>query len=179
MKKWWSLSLSLALLSSAVVPTSVFAAQTSAAASSLTATQEEAALTPSMAQAVKYADALDKIVKYEDLAADTFNSVGYVSASNRKSVYTKLNSVIVPNYSKFYYHLKQIKPGNAEIQKLHNYYLQGAALQLEGMQLLKKSLYGSKINWTTYKQGQAKLKSGKAKIDVFMKGFESYMDKLG
>ncbi len=180
MKKWWSLSLSFALIGSAVLPVSAFAAETAptqqqSAETAPAATEE---LTPAMIAALDYSDALEAIIQYEDKAADAFNSVGMVSASNRKAVYSTLNNVIVPNYSKFYYHLKQIKPSNKEITKLHTYYLQGAALQLEGMQLIKKSLYGAKINWTTYNQGQAKLKSGKAKIDLFINGFEKYMDKL-
>lgn len=174
-KKWWSLSLSLALIGSSVLPVSAFAAETAPAQQQPSATEE---LTPAMIAARDYADSLEAIIQYEDKAANAFNSVGMVSASNRKAVYSTLNNVIVPNYSKFYYHLKQIKPANKEVAKLHGYYLQGAALQLEGMQLIKKSLYGAKINWTTYNQGQAKLKSGKAKIDLFIDGFDAYMDKL-
>ncbi|MEJ8302961.1 hypothetical protein [Saccharibacillus sacchari] len=180
MKKWWSLSLSLALIGSAVLPVSAFAAQTAPvqqqpAETDPAATEE---LTPAMIAALDYADALEAIIQYEEKAANAFNAVGMVSASNRKAVYSTLNNTIIPNYSKFYYHLKQIKPSGKEVTKLHGYYLQGAALQLEGMQLIKKSLYGAKINWTTYNQGQSKLKSGKAKIDLFLDGFDAYMKKL-
>lgn len=56
--------------------------------------------------------------------------------------------------------------------------VEGASLQLQGMQLIKKSLYGAKINWTTYSQKQAKLKSGKVKLDLFTGSFEKYMDSL-
>ncbi|NGZ77308.1 hypothetical protein [Saccharibacillus alkalitolerans] len=176
MKKWWSLSLSLALLGSAVVPASVFAAET--VPSQTQQAEDEAELSPAMLAALEYTDRIDAIVKYEDKAADTFNSVGYVSAANRKEVYKKLNGIVVPNYSKFYYELKQIKPTDPKLSKLHSYYLQGASLQLQGMELIKKSLYGANINWTTYKQGQAKLKSGKAKLDLFISSFDKYMDSL-
>ncbi len=181
MKKWGSLFLSLALLSSAALPASVFAAPAAPAASTAStapAPQEQAEASPEQIEARDYMDRMDAIVQYEDKAADAFNAVGYVSAANRKDVYTAMNNVIIPNYSKFYYQLKQIKPAGKTLSDLHAYYLQGASLQLQGMQLMKKSLYGAKINWTTYKQGQAKLKSGKAKLDVFTTRFQTYVNNL-
>ncbi|WP_172196060.1 hypothetical protein [Saccharibacillus qingshengii] len=181
MKKWGALSLSLALLGSTSIPASAFAAQSVSAPAEQApeqAPEQEVELSPELMEALDYADRMDAIVKYEDTAADAFNSIQSVSESNRKSVYKTLNSVVVPNYSKFYYQLKQIKPTGKELVKIHSYYLQGASLQLQGMELIKKSLYGSKINWTTYKAGQAKLKSGKAKLNVFIGSFEKYMDGL-
>ncbi|OWR31118.1 hypothetical protein CDO73_08240 [Saccharibacillus sp. O23] len=129
---------------------------------------------PEQAAALQYADRLDEITSYANKAAEAFNAFKTVSASNRKSLYVALNNVIVPSYSKFYYELKRLDPPDGELAELHAHYLQGAALQLQGMQLIKKSLYAADINWTTYNQGQQKLKAGKKELTLFIEGFKAY-----
>lgn len=141
------------------------------AAAASSATQQQS---PEQIAARQYADRLDEITSYANKAAGSFNAFKTVSASNRKELYTALNNVIVPSYSKFYYELKRLDPPSGELTELHAHYLQGAALQLQGMQLIKKSLYAAEINWTTYNQGQDKLKAGKKELTLFIEGFKAY-----
>ncbi|OWA35434.1 hypothetical protein B9G55_12390 [Saccharibacillus sp. O16] len=133
---------------------------------------------PEQTAAQQYADRLDEITPYASKAAESFNTFKTVSSSNRKALYLALNNVIVPNYSKFYYELKKLDPPDGKLTSLHAHYVQGASLQLQGMQLIKKSLYAATINWTVYKQGQAKLREGKKELTLFIDGFKAYRASL-
>ncbi len=153
---------------------SPFAADTNRAVYAAEVSSGTQQKSPEQIAARQYADRLDEITSYANKAAAAFNPFKTVSSANRKELYTALNNVIVPNYSKFYYELKRLDPPDGELAELHAYYMKGAALQLQGMQLIKKSLYAAEINWTTYNQGQDKLKAGKKELTLFIEGFKAY-----
>lgn len=153
---------------------SPFAADISPSVYAAEVSPEAQPQSPEQIAAREYADRLDEITSYANKAAAAFNPFKTVSASNRKELYTALNNVIVPSYSKFYYELKRLDPPDGELTELHGHYMKGAALQLQGMQLIKKSLYAAEINWTTYNQGQDKLKAGKKELALFIEGFKAY-----
>lgn len=127
---------------------------------------------------LNYLDALDRTTVYEKKALDSIGST-YVTSANRKSIFLKLNNTAVPNYTKYVSMLKQIKPENAELQKIHNKLIKGSYAQLEGYLLFKKSVSKTKVNSALLKQGNAKIDTGIKILEQYKKEIQAYAQKLG
>ncbi|WP_336781348.1 hypothetical protein [Paenibacillus illinoisensis] len=127
---------------------------------------------------LNYLDALDRTTVYEKKALDSIGST-YVTSANRKSIFLKLNNTAVPNYTKYVSMLKQIKPENAELQKIHNKLIKGSYAQLEGYLLFKKSVSKTKVNSTLLKQGNAKIDTGIKILEQYKKEIQAYAEELG
>lgn len=127
---------------------------------------------------LNYLDALDRTTVYEKKALDSIGST-YVTSANRKSIFLKLNNTAVPNYTKYVSMLKQIKPENAELQKIHNKLIKGSYAQLEGYLLFKKSVSKTKVNSTLLKQGNAKIDTGIKILEQYKKEIQAYAQELG
>ncbi|MCM3204131.1 hypothetical protein [Paenibacillus illinoisensis] len=127
---------------------------------------------------LNYLDALDRTTVYEKKALDSIGST-YVTSANRKSIFLKLNNTAVPNYTKYVSMLKQIKPENAELQKIHNKLIKGSYAQLEGYLLFKKSVSKTKVNSALLKQGNAKIDSGIKILEQYKKEIQAYAQELG
>ncbi|ASA20630.1 hypothetical protein [Paenibacillus donghaensis] len=123
-----------------------------------------------------YIEQLEKIEKYESLAFDSYNKNTFVTNNTRKKVLSAFDQTILPNYSKFVYHLKTLTAPNAELQKIHNTYVKGAKLQLEGMTLMRKSLYKSKVDFKTFDAANIKIKSGLKSLTAAMQALEDYAE---
>ncbi|MGG4478860.1 hypothetical protein [Paenibacillus illinoisensis] len=127
---------------------------------------------------LNYLDALDRTTIYEKKALDSIGST-YVTSANRKSIFLKLNNTAVPNYTKYVSMLKQIKPENAELQKIHNKLIKGSYAQLEGYLLFKKSVSKTKVNSALLKQGNAKIDTGIKILEQYKKEIQAYAQELG
>ncbi|MEO2205404.1 hypothetical protein ABGV42_16860 [Paenibacillus pabuli] len=127
---------------------------------------------------LNYLDALDLTTVYEKKALDSIGST-YVTSANRKSIFLKLNNTAVPNYTKYVSMLKQIKPENAELQKIHNKLIKGSYAQLEGYLLFKKSVSKTKVNSALLKQGNAKIDTGIKILEQYKKEIQAYAQELG
>lgn len=127
---------------------------------------------------LNYLDALDMTTVYEKKALDSIGST-YVTSANRKSIFLKLNNTAVPNYTKYVSMLKQIKPENAELQKIHNKLIKGSYAQLEGYLLFKKSVSKTKVNSALLKQGNAKIDTGIKILEQYKKEIQVYAQELG
>ncbi|GAB1157720.1 MULTISPECIES: hypothetical protein [Paenibacillus] len=127
---------------------------------------------------LNYLDALDRTTVYEKKALDSIGST-YVTSANRKSIFLKLNNTAVPNYTKYVSMLKQIKPENAELQKIHNKLIKGSYAQLEGYLLFKKSVSKTKVNSALLKQGNAKIDTGIKILEQYKKEIQAYAQELG
>jgi len=127
---------------------------------------------------LNYLDALDLTTVYEKKALDSIGST-YVTSANRKSIFLKLNNTAVPNYTKYVSMLKQIKPENAELQKIHNKLIKGSYAQLEGYLLFKKSVSKTKVNSALLKQGNAKIDTGIKILEQYKKEIQVYAQELG
>lgn len=128
-----------------------------------------------------YSDQLEAILLYEKKAFDSLNSIsdskGNISftSSNRKSLYLKFTNTIVPNYTKYVSKLKQIKPDNPELQKIHATLIKGSYTQLEGYLLYQRSVSKTTINKTLLNQGRAKIKSSLKLSEQFEKELDAYI----
>ncbi|MCG7384368.1 hypothetical protein [Paenibacillus sp. ACRRY] len=127
---------------------------------------------------LNYLGALDLTTVYEKKALDSIGST-YVTSANRKSIFLKLNNTAVPNYTKYVSMLKQIKPENAELQKIHNKLIRGSYAQLEGYLLFKKSVSKTKVNSALLKQGNAKIDAGIKILEQYKKEIQAYSNNLG
>ncbi|WP_379127238.1 hypothetical protein [Paenibacillus sp. sgz500958] len=137
-------------------------------------TISEEDLNPMLNDLVDYADAITIIEPYETKAVEGFNKYLVVTNSNRKQAFTSLNTVVIPNYTKFVVELKKIIPQNEELAAVHKLYLDGAKLQLEGMQLMKTSLSKTTINRTQYTAARKKVVAGRTILEKAIKEIEAY-----
>ncbi|WP_145321137.1 hypothetical protein [Paenibacillus xylanexedens] len=189
MKKSWILSfiMSFVLLGGVFAPAGSYA---SAADDSTTTysedeyyevdtTEEEPELTAEEAEFLDYLDALTTPAVYEKKALDAVGGSTYITSSNRKSFYLKLNNTAIPNYTKYVSMLKQIKPENAELKKIHAKLIKGSYAQLEGYQLFKKSVAKTKVNSNLLKQGNDKIATGIKSIQQYHAEIKAYGEKLG
>ncbi|WDH80475.1 hypothetical protein [Paenibacillus urinalis] len=140
---------------------------------------EEVELTADELDFENYLDQLLAIAQYEEKAFSALPSTLYISSSNRKSLFLKFNNTVVPNYTKYVSQLKQIKPENVELQKIHNKLTRGSYNQLEGYLLYKRALSKYTINRTLLTQGNAKVKTGQELIEQSKEEFDEYAEQLG
>ncbi|PYE47244.1 hypothetical protein HUB98_21785 [Paenibacillus barcinonensis] len=188
MKKNWALSLlmSIVLLGGVFVPAGHYAS----AANNTTVTsdegnseetinQEEQELTADEQDFLDYMDALDAAGVYEQKALNATGGNTYITSSNRKSIFLTLNNTAIPNYTKYVSMLKQIKPENAELKKIHDKLIRGSYTQLEAYQLFKQAVSKTKVNNTLLKQGNDKVSAGKKAIEQYLKDVQAYAEKLG
>lgn len=97
--------------------------------------------------------------------------------STRKTFFLSLNNTVVPNYTKFVSGLKNLKPNNAELKEIHNYYLAGAKLQLEGFIIMRDSLKTTKINYYKFETGNKKVIEGAKQLDKMSALLDKYESK--
>ncbi|WP_339182250.1 hypothetical protein [Paenibacillus sp. FSL R5-0701] len=128
---------------------------------------------------LNYLDALTDPAVYEKKALNAVGGSTYITSSNRKSFYLKLNNTAIPNYTKYVSMLKQIKPENAELKKIHAKLIKGSYAQLEGYQLFKKSVAKTKVNSKLLKQGNDKIALGIKSIQQYHAEIRAYGEKLG
>lgn len=128
----------------------------------------------------KYLEQISRLVPYESKAVDTLGSVGgEVNSTNRKSMYLKLTNTVIPNYTKTVSMLKQIKPSNPELKKIHAYYVKGSYLQLEGYLLYKQAVSKNKVNSKILQQGRAKVRAAGVLLDQYEEQIYPYARNIG
>ena len=128
----------------------------------------------------KYLEQISRLVPYESKAVDTLGSVGgEVNSTNRKSMYLKLTNTVIPNYTKTVSMLKQIKPSNPELKKIHAYYVKGSYLQLEGYLLYKQAVSKNKVNSKILQQGRAKVRAAGVLLDQYEQQIYPYARNIG
>ncbi|WP_342571939.1 hypothetical protein MKY85_04810 [Paenibacillus sp. FSL R5-0749] len=128
----------------------------------------------------EYLEQISRLVPYENKAIDTLGSVGgEVSSTNRKSMYLKLTNTVIPNYTKTVSMLKQIKPSNPELKKIHAYYVKGSYLQLEGYLLYKQAVSKNKVNSKILQQGRAKVRAAGVLLDQYEQQIYPYARNIG
>ncbi|MCF7756455.1 hypothetical protein KQ941_18595 [Paenibacillus xylanexedens] len=141
---------------------------------------EEQELTKDQKDFEKYLEQISRLVPYESKAIDTLGSVGgEVNSTNRKSMYLKLTSTVIPNYTKTVSMLKQIKPSNPELKKIHAYYVKGSYLQLEGYLLYKQAVSKNKVNSKILQQGRAKVRAAGVLLDQYEQQIYPYARNIG
>jgi len=121
-----------------------------------------------------YLNGLGDLLEYEDKAWEAYNTNDYVSSENRKQEYKLMTYTVIPNYVKFVSGLKQLKPENAEVAKIHAQYVKGAYTELEGFMLYKKYVSSAKMNDQLLKKAQAKLTAGSALVEQFYSDMDEY-----
>lgn len=140
--------------------------------------EEEVELTADELDYENYLDQLLAIAQYEEKAFSALPSTLYISSSNRKSLFLKFNNTVVPNYTKYVSQLKQIKPENAELQKIHTKLTRGSYNQLEGYLLYKRALSKYTINRTLLTQGNAKVKTAKNGLNSLRQNLMNMLKSL-
>lgn len=140
--------------------------------------EEEVELTADELDFENYLDQLLAIAQYEEKAFSALPSTLYISSSNRKSLFLKFNNTVVPNYTKYVSQLKQIKPENAELQKIHTKLTRGSYNHLEGYLLYKRALSKYTINRTLLTQGNAKVKTAKNGLNSLRQNLMNMLKSL-
>lgn len=114
-----------------------------------------------------YIRQLEPLITYEEKAINAHNQNKGPNDTTRKTFFLSLNNTVVPNYTKFVSGLKNLKPNtaNAELKEIHNYYVAGAKLQLEGFTIMRDSLKTTKIDYSKFYAGNKKVKEGSIKLD--------------
>lgn len=188
MKRNWILSIlmSMVLVGGVILPTGHYtaAADNSSVISDEvnteeTINQEEQELTADDQDFLDYLDALEAAAVYETKAMSAIGGNTYITSSNRKSFFLTLNNTAIPNYTKYVSMLKQIKPENTQLKKIHDKLIKGSYAQLEGYQLFKKSVSKTTVNRTFLKQGNDKIATGKKSIEQYLKEVKTYGEQLG
>ncbi|MET3938257.1 DNA-directed RNA polymerase subunit F [Paenibacillus sp. PvP094] len=142
--------------------------------------EEEPELTAEQQEFENYLNQVFALESYEEKAFAALESIGSsVNSSNRKSMYLKLTNTVIPNYTKYVSKLKQIKPTNPELKKIHATYVKGSYNQLEGYLLYKKAVSKTKVNYTLLKQGNAKVTTGDELLDYTQLQLYAYARKMG
>lgn len=125
----------------------------------------------------EYADMLISLEKFENTATASYMKNNMVTSKNRKQAYQAFTYTIIPNYNKLVWGAKNIKAPNAELQKLHNQFILGAKLQLEGFYLMKAAIAKPNITSTSFKAANKKISEGYKYIINYNKGLEAYANK--
>lgn len=196
-KLWLTLALSTVMLGTAVIPAGAAYAATDKSpdgnySMNLDSTVEsdiygedtselsaaELALLEEATQFFDYADQMDLLMDYEEKAWDAYSINEYVTASNRKQEYKLMNYTVVPNYTKFVSGLKLIKPENKELAKIHQKYVKGAYMELEGFILYNKMVSKTKLDFTLLAKAKAKISAGGKLIDQFNDEMDAYLARF-
>lgn len=127
----------------------------------------------------EYSKQLELLENYEDKAITVYNQLIdlRIKDSTRKTFFLSLNNTVVPNYTKFVSGLKYLKVNNAELKEVHNHYLAGAKLQLEGMTIMRDSLKTTKINYSKFEAGYNKVGEGVKQLDKAELLLDNYIRK--
>ncbi|MFD1884570.1 hypothetical protein [Paenibacillus wenxiniae] len=121
-----------------------------------------------------YLGELGSLLDYSDKAWATYNTNEYVSSANRKQEYQMMTYTVIPNYIKFVAGLKQIKPQNAELAKIHAQYVKGASAELEAFKLYKKYVSSTQMNKVLLKKAQALLTTGNTLVEQYYSDMDQY-----
>ncbi|ETT32905.1 hypothetical protein C162_30944 [Paenibacillus sp. FSL R7-269] len=127
----------------------------------------------------EYSKQLELLENYEEKAITTYNQLIdlRIKDSTRKTFFLSLSNTVVPNYTKFVSGLKYVKVNNAELKEIHNHYLAGAKLQLEGMTIMRDSLKTTKINYPKFEAGYNKVGEGVKQLDKAELLLDNYIRK--
>ncbi len=121
-----------------------------------------------------YLGELGSLLDYSDKAWAAYNQSEYVSSENRKQEYQLMTYTVIPNYIKFVTGLKQIKPENAELAKIHAQYVKGASAELQAFMLYKKYVSSTTMNKLLLKKSQAIMTTGSTFVDQYYSDMDQY-----
>lgn len=103
-----------------------------------------------------------------------------VTGSNYKddaTLYAMLNDNVIPNYEKFVTDLGNIKCKTVELQNIHQKWVDGAKIQLEGFKKARQALVDQDAN--EIQDANKLLKQAGDKIDEHNKELKTLADKYG
>lgn len=108
---------------------------------------------------------------------ERFQSVmGVNSKSDTHSAET-ISTIVVPEYRSFVEELEAINPKTDEVRILHEYYVDGAKKQMEGMEQMVQAL--EKSNFPAVIQANATIAEGASDIKRWTKKLKELSDKHG
>lgn len=136
------------------------------------------ALVEEATQLLEYSDQMTPLLEYEKKAWTAYYKNDYVTTSNRKQEYLIVTNTIIPNYKKFLTGIKQIKPVNPELAKMHAKYIKGATIEMEAFVLFQKYVSKTKLNDDILNKSNAKLDVGGDLLLQFDKEMEAYISKF-
>ncbi|WP_046225814.1 hypothetical protein [Paenibacillus dauci] len=113
--------------------------------------------------------------KYEALAIKAYEKCRVDSVKTRVQSYNGMTRTVIPNYQKFIDLMKTIKPAEPQISKLHQQFIKGATLQLEGFKLLQKYFSQAKRNDSLFYKANDKIRSGKHILDKYNAAMLNYV----
>lgn len=125
-----------------------------------------------------YLRQIQKIDSYEDKAVKTYNSYRYVTSSNRKKAYAAMSNIVVPNYTQFVIGLKQIKPEDPQLAKIHGKYIKATSLQLQALTLFQKYVSTPQLNAATLKQANLKVDAGINMLKEYRNDIDQYEEQF-
>ncbi|WFR62839.1 hypothetical protein P9222_32860 [Paenibacillus amylolyticus] len=121
---------------------------------------DEAELTADQQEFIDYVNQILALKTYLAKASTALESIrSQADSPNRKSIYLKLTNTVIPNYTKLVSKLKQIKPTNPKLKKIHATFVKGNYNQLEGLLLYKQAVSKTKVNYTILKQANTRIET--------------------
>lgn len=141
---------------------------------------DEAELTADQQELVDYVNQILALKTYLAKASTAMESIGsQANSPNRKSIYLKLTNTVIPNYTKLVSKLKQIKPANPKLKKIHATFVKGNYNQLEGLLLYKQAVSKTKVNQTILKQANTKIQTAINLMEQSEQQLYAYANSLG
>ncbi|WP_411344974.1 hypothetical protein ACE3MZ_02455 [Paenibacillus sp. WLX1005] len=89
---------------------------------------------------VAYFKVTNKATAYGEIGLSTYNENTAFTQATRKQAYKNIKTIAIPNYTKFINMIKKAKPQQPELIALHEKFLKGANIQLEGFKLFANYL---------------------------------------
>ncbi|MFX3651428.1 MAG: hypothetical protein ACE3K2_06435 [Paenibacillus sp.] len=121
---------------------------------------DAAELTVDQQELIDYVNQILALKTYIGKASTAMESIrSQADSPNLKSIYLKLTNTVIPNYTKLVSKLKQIKPANPKLKKIHATFVKGNYNQLEGLLLYKQAVSKTKVNYTILKRAKTKIET--------------------
>lgn len=89
---------------------------------------------------VAYFKVTNSAKSYGDIGLSTYNKSTAFTKATRKQAYNNIKTIAIPNYTKFINIVKKAKPQQPKLIALHEKFIKGANIQLEGFKLFANYL---------------------------------------
>ena len=113
----------------------------------------------------------------EAAAMERFQSVSGVNSKSDAHSAATISTIVVPEYRTFVKQLEDIKPKTDEVRTLHQFYVDGAKRQQEGMEQMAQALETSNIAGVL--QANATIAKGASDIKHWTKKLKELADEQG
>lgn len=120
---------------------------------------------------------LVKVTDLENEAVSAYESVSGTNYTNDNTMYQTMVNTVIPKYEQFLSILESIEPETQEVMDIHQTFLDGARLQMDGFNLVVEAL--EKQDRDLVNTANEKLNQGKSYIDQFQSDLQALAQENG